>query len=403
MAAGGPLRALGASISPMQRDNYHPGFGTRAIHAGQQPDPTTGAVMTPVYLTSTYVQSAPGEHKGYEYSRTQNPTRGALEGCIAALEGGKHGLAFASGSAATDTVIHTLKAGDRVVCMDDVYGGTQRQFRRVWSHHGLSFDFVDLSSLDNARRAIMGGVKLVWVETPTNPMLKLVDIAAVAEMAHRVGAIVAVDNTFMTPYFQQPLALGADVVMHSTTKFLNGHSDVVGGALVTSNEELFERLKFLQNAVGGVAGPMDSFLVLRGLKTLHVRMARHEENGRQIAAWLEQHPKIDRVVYPGLESHPQHALARRQMTGFGGMITAFIKGDLEASRRMLSACRLFALAESLGGVESLIEHPAIMTHASVPPEKRKELGISDTLIRLSVGIEDLEDLKADLERALANV
>jgi cystathionine gamma-lyase len=385
----------------MPGDKHRHGFGTRAIHAGQQPDPTTGAVMTPVYLTSTYAQSAPGEHKGFEYSRSQNPTRFALEGCIAALEGGKHGLAFASGSAATDCVIHMLKAGDRVVCMDDVYGGTQRQFRRVWAHHGLSFDFVDLSSLDKARQAITDGVKLVWVETPTNPMLKLVDIAAVSEMAHKAGARVVVDNTFMTPYFQRPLELGADVVMHSTTKFLNGHSDVVGGALVTSDEEIFERLKFLQNAVGGVQGPMDSFLVLRGLKTLHVRMAQHEKSAMQIAGWLERHPKIDRVVYPGLESHPQHALAKKQMTGFGGMITAFIKGDLEASRRMLSACRLFALAESLGGVESLIEHPAIMTHASVPAEKRAELGISDTLIRLSVGIEDVDDLRADLDQALA--
>ncbi len=379
------------------------GFGTRAIHAGQQPDPTTGAVMVPVYMTSTYVQAAPGEHKGFEYSRSQNPTRFALEACIASLEGGKHGLAFASGSAATDCVIHLLKAGDRVVCMDDVYGGTQRQFRRVWSHHGLEFDFVDLSNLDLAKQAIRQGVKLVWIESPTNPMLKLVDIAAVSEMAHAVGAIVVVDNTFMTPYFQRPLSLGADIVMHSTTKYLNGHSDVVGGALAMSDGELFERLKFLQNAVGGVQGPMDSFLVLRGLKTLHVRMAQHGTSAREIARWLEQHPKIDRVVYPGLESHLQHALARKQMTGFGGMITAFIKGDLEASRRMLSACRLFALAESLGGVESLIEHPAIMTHASVPADKRAELGISDTLIRLSVGIEDLEDLKADLDRALAEV
>lgn len=379
------------------------GFGTRAIHAGQRPDPTTGAVMTPVYLTSTYVQSAPGEHKGFEYSRSQNPTRFALEGCIAALEGGTHGLAFASGSAATDTVVHMLKAGDRVVCMDDVYGGTQRQFRRVWSNHGLSFDFVDMSDLDAARGAIRDGVKLVWIESPTNPMLKLVDITAVSEMAHKVGAIAVVDNTFMTPYFQQPLALGADVVMHSTTKFLNGHSDVVGGALAMNSAELFEKLKFLQNAIGGVAGPMDSFLVLRGLKTLHVRMARHQENAGQIAAWLEGNPKIERVVYPGLESHPQHALAKKQMGGFGGMITAFLKGDLEASRRMLSACRLFALAESLGGVESLIEHPAIMTHASVPAEKRRELGISDTLIRLSVGIEDVDDLRADLEQALGAV
>lgn len=377
------------------------GFGTRAIHAGQQPDPSTGAVMTPVYMTSTYVQSAPGQHKGFEYSRSQNPTRFALEGCLASLEGGKHGMAFASGSAATDTVIHLLKAGDRVVCMDDVYGGTQRQFRRVWANHGLEFDFVDLCDLDAAKAAISKGVKLIWIESPTNPLLKLVDIAAVSEMAHKAGAIVIVDNTFMTPFFQRPLALGADVVMHSTTKYLNGHSDVIGGALVTSDPELNERLKFLQNAVGGVQGPMDSFLVLRGLKTLHVRMAQHGKSAGEIAAWLEAHPKIERVIYPGLASHPQHELAKRQMTGFGGMITCFLKGDLETARRMLSGCRLFALAESLGGVESLIEHPAIMTHASVPADKRQELGISDSLIRLSVGIEDLADLKADLDAALA--
>ena len=387
-------------MSPTDSDQ-HAGFGTRAIHAGQQPDPTTGAVMTPVYLTSTYVQSAPGEHKGFEYSRTHNPTRFALEGCIASLEGARHGMAFASGLAGTDTVMHLLAAGDRVVCMDDVYGGTQRQFRRVWARHGLQFDFADLSDLDAARDAVGRGAKLIWIETPTNPMLKLVDVAAVAEMAHAAGAIVVVDNTFMTPYFQRPLELGADIVVHSTTKYLNGHSDVVGGAVVTSSDELHERLKFLQNAVGGVAGPMDAFLVLRGLKTLHVRMARHEQSAREIAAWLEAHPKIERVIYPGLESHPQHELARRQMSGFGGMITCFLKGDREASRRMLSACRLFALAESLGGVESLIEHPGIMTHASVPAEQRKALGISDALIRLSVGIEDLEDLRADLEQALS--
>ncbi len=376
------------------------GFGTRAIHAGQEPDPTTGAVMTPVYMTSTYAQSAPGVHKGFEYSRTHNPTRFALEDCVASLENGRHGLAFASGSAATDTVIHMLKSGDRVVCMDDVYGGTQRQFRRVWAHHGLSFDFVDLSKLDIAKAALTQGTKLVWIETPTNPMLKLVDIAAVTEMAHKVGALVVVDNTFMTPYFQRPLDLGADIVMHSATKYLNGHSDVVAGILVTDSDEISERLHFLQNAVGGVLGPMDSFMVLRGLKTLHLRMACHAESALRIAQWLEKHPKIERVVYPGLPSHPQHALAKQQMTGFGGMITAFLKSDLEGSHRMLSACKLFALAESLGGVESLIEHPAIMTHASVPADKRQELGISDTLIRLSVGIEDLRDVQADLAQAL---
>ena len=377
------------------------GFDTLAIHAGQAPDPTTGAIMTPVYLTSTYVQSSPGEHKGYEYSRTQNPTRSALEACLAALEGGRHGLAFASGCAATDAVMHLLEAGDRIVSMDDIYGGTNRLFNRVWARHGLHFEFADLSDLDTARRAITEGTKLVWIESPTNPLLKLVDIAAVSEIAHAVGALVAVDNTFMTPCFQRPLELGADLVVHSTTKYLNGHSDVVGGAIVTDSDALRERLHFVQNSVGAVPGPMDAFLVLRGLKTLPVRMARHQENALALARWLEGHEKVQRVVYPGLTSHPQHALARRQMSGFGGMITMYLKGGLEASRRMLEACRLFALAESLGGVESLIEHPAIMTHASVPPEERARLGIDDGLVRLSVGIEDLADLKADLEEALA--
>lgn len=381
-------------------DDLSTGFGTRAIHAGQEPDPTTGAVMVPVYLTSTYAQSAPGEHKGFEYTRSHNPTRFALEDCVASLENGSHGLAFASGCAATDCVMHLLTAGDRVVCMDDVYGGTQRQFRRVWANHGLEFDFVDLSSLDIARQAITAETKLVWIESPTNPMLKLVDIEAVAKLAHAVGAIVVVDNTFMTPYFQRPLDLGADIVMHSATKYLNGHSDVVAGILVTKSDELSERLHFMQNSVGGVLGPMDSFLVVRGLKTLHLRMKQHAIAAMEIAQWLEAHDKIERVVYPGLESHPQHELAKKQMTGFGGMITAFLKSDLEGSRRMLSACKLFALAESLGGVESLIEHPAIMTHASVPADKREELGISDTLIRLSVGVEEIDDLKADLTRAL---
>ncbi len=375
-------------------------FGTRAIHAGQNPDPSTGAIMTPVYLTSTYVQASPGVHRGYEYSRTQNPTRGALEACIAALERGKHGLAFASGCATTDAVMHLCAAGDRVVCMDDVYGGTFRLFDKVWARHGIHFDFVDLSDLDRAREAITAETRLVWVESPTNPMLKLVDIAAIAEIAHAAGALLVVDNTFLTPYFQQPLTLGADIVVHSTTKYLGGHSDVVGGALVVDDDDLRERLHFVQNSVGGIAGPFDAFLVLRGLKTLHLRMERHQENALALARFLQDHPKVERVIYPGLESHPQHALARRQMRGFGGMISAHLATDLAGARRMLEACQIFALAESLGGVESLIEHPAIMTHASVPPEKRAELGISDGFIRLSVGVEALEDLRGDLERAL---
>ncbi|MDF1564184.1 MAG: cystathionine gamma-synthase [Deltaproteobacteria bacterium] len=378
-------------------------FGTRAIHAGQQPDPSTGAIMTPVYLTSTYVQTSPGEHLGYEYSRTKNPTRAALAGCIAALEDGKHGLIFGSGCATTDAVMHLLKAGDRVVCMDDVYGGTFRLFDKVWSHHGVDFDFQDLSDLEIAKKAIAPGTKLVWVESPTNPMLKLADLKALAGLAHAAGALMVVDNTFMTPYFQRPLHLGADIVVHSTTKYLNGHSDVVGGALVVNDDALFERLAFVQNSVGGVAGPMDSFLVLRGLKTLHVRMKQHAESAMEIARHLEAHPKVERVIYPGLESHPQHGLAKEQMSGFGGMISAHLKTDLGGARRMLSSCKVFALAESLGGVESLIEHPAIMTHASVPAEKRAELGISDGFIRLSVGIEDLEDLREDLDQALAAI
>ncbi len=378
-------------------------FGTKAIHAGQQPDPSTGAIMTPVYLTSTYVQTAPGEHLGYEYSRTKNPTRAALADCIAALENGQHGLIFASGCAATDAIMHLLKTGDRVVCMDDVYGGTFRLFDKVWAHHGLDFVFADLADLEVAKEAVTAGTKVVWVESPTNPMLKLADLAALAKLTHDAGALLVVDNTFMTPYFQQPLTLGADIVVHSTTKYLNGHSDVVGGALVVNDDALFERLHFVQNSAGGIAGPMDAFLVLRGLKTLHVRMARHAESAASLATWLSEHPKVERVIYPGLESHPQHALAKAQMSGFGGMISLHLKTDLEGAGRMLSACQVFALAESLGGVESLIEHPAIMTHASVPAEKRAELGISDGFIRLSVGIEDLEDLREDLEQALAKI
>ena len=380
----------------------HQGFGTRAVHAGQSPDPVTGAVMTPIYLTSTYAQDGPGEHKGYEYSRTHNLTRFALERNIAALEGGAHGFAFASGLAATDTVLHLFDHGTHVVAADDLYGGTFRLFDKVYRRHGYEFTYVDPAAGAAAvEAAIRPSTRLVWVETPSNPMLKICDLAAVAAVCQRKQVLLAVDNTFMTPFFQQPLALGADIVVHSTTKYLNGHSDVVGGAVVVNDGDLRERVAFLQNAVGAVPSPFDSFMVLRGIKTLHVRMARHDENGRAIAEWLAGHRQVDRVIYPGLPSHPQHPIARRQQRGFGGMISFDLKGDLEAARRFLKACRVFACAESLGGVESLIEHPAIMTHASVPPDRRRALGIADGFIRLSVGIEDVADLRADLEAAFA--
>ncbi len=373
---------------------------TLSIHAGQRPEPTTGAVMTPISLATTYVQSRPGEHSGFEYSRTHNPTRFALEDCVAALEGGEHGLAFASGSAATDAVMHLLSSGDHVVCMDDVYGGTRRMYEQVWTRHGVDFTFADLSRPTALAEAITPKTRLVWVETPTNPLLKLVDIAATAEVCRAHDLLLAVDNTFMTPYFQRPLELGADLVVHSTSKYLNGHSDVVGGLVISANSELHERLAFVQNSVGAVPSPFDAFLVLRGLKTLHVRMERHQENAIALAEWLEGHPQVEAVNYPGLASHPQHELAKRQMSGFGGMITARIKGDLARVSDVLAACEIFALAESLGGVESLIEHPAIMTHASVPAAERQMLGIDDGLVRLSVGIESVDDLRADLERAL---
>jgi cystathionine gamma-lyase len=378
-----------------------PRLETLAIHAGQSPDPTTGAIMTPVYLTSTYVQEGPGVHKGYEYSRTRNPTRDALEGCLAALEGGRHGLAFASGLAATDAILHLLDAGDHVLASDDVYGGTFRIFDKVFRRLGLEFSYVDMSDPEVVARGLRKDTKLIWIESPTNPMLKLVDLAEVARLARAHGARTVVDNTFATPYFQRPLELGIDVVAHSTTKYLNGHSDVIGGAVVTDDGALAERLRFLQNAVGGVPSPLDSFLVLRGLKTLHVRMARHAENALGLARFLEGHPQVERVTYPGLASHPQHALALRQMKGFGGMLTFVIRGGLAAAKAFLENVRIFACAESLGGVESLIEHPAIMTHASVPRETREALGISDGLIRVSAGIEAVEDLVADLELGFA--
>ncbi len=376
------------------------GFGTRAVHAGQAPDPVTGAVMTPIYLTSTYAQDGPGEHKGYEYSRTHNLTRFALERNIAALEGGAHGLAFASGLAATDAVLHLFDAGAHIVAGDDLYGGTFRLFDKVYRRHGFEFSYFDPTGGAAAvEAALRPGTAMVWLETPTNPMLKLCDIAAVAEVCRRRKVLLAVDNTFMTPYNQQPLALGADLVVHSTTKYLNGHSDVVGGAVVVNDDALHARLAFLQNAVGAVPSPLDAFLVLRGIKTLHVRMARHEENARVLAEWLSGHPRVQRVIYPGLAGHPQHQLARRQQRGFGGMISFDLAGGLDTARRFLRACTVFACAESLGGVESLIEHPAIMTHASLPADRRRDLGIGDGLIRLSVGIEDVDDLRADLESA----
>jgi len=375
-------------------------FGTLAVHAGQAPDPTTGAIMPPVYQTSTYVQLGLGRHRGYEYARTQNPTREALEANVAALEGGRFGVAFASGLAAIEAVAKLLQAGDHVVCGEGVYGGTYRLFDRVWRRFGLEFSFVDTSDLDEVRAALRPTTRLVHLETPTNPTLCLADIAAVAELAHAVGAWLAVDNTFATPFNQRPLELGADLVVHSTTKYLNGHSDVVGGIVVTSNDELHTQLRFLQNATGAVPGPWDCWLVLRGTKTLHLRMAAHNRNGQRVAEWLAQHPKVERVIYPGLPSHPQHALACRQMRGFTGMIAVDL-GDEGRAKRFVEGTRLFALAESLGGVESLIGHPLTMTHASVPPERRARLGITPGLVRLSVGVEDVEDLIADLDRALA--
>jgi cystathionine gamma-lyase len=379
------------------------GFATRGIHAGQSPDPTTGAIMTPIYATSTYVQESPGVHKGYEYSRTQNPTRMAYERCIADLESGTQGFAFASGMAGTATILDLLPQGAHVLASDDLYGGTYRLFTRVRERSaGLGVSYVDLGDRAAIEAAIRAETRLIWIETPSNPMLKLVDLAMVAEIAKKRGILSVADNTFASPAVQRPLEHGFDLVMHSATKYLNGHSDMVGGIVVAGeNKELAERMAFLQNAVGAVAGPFDSFLALRGLKTLALRMERHCENALAIAEHLAAHPKVARVHYPGLKSHPQHALARRQMERFGGMVTAELKGDLATARRFLERVEIFALAESLGGVESLIEHPAIMTHASLPPEQRRALGIDDTLIRLSVGIEDIDDLIDDLDQALA--
>ncbi|UNK56433.1 cystathionine gamma-synthase [Pseudoxanthomonas daejeonensis] len=377
-------------------------LATLAIHGGQAPDPSTGAVMPPIYATSTYAQSSPGEHQGFEYSRTHNPTRFAYERCVGVLEGGVRGFAFASGMAATSTVLELLDSGDHVVAMDDLYGGSYRLFERVRRRSaGLDFSFVDLCDLAAFEAAITPKTRMVWIETPTNPMLKIVDIAAVAEIARRRGLLVVVDNTFASPIVQRPLELGAHLVMHSATKYLNGHSDMVGGMVVAGDDELGERMAFLQNSIGAVQGPFDSFLALRGLKTLPLRMRAHNENALALAQWLETQPAVEKVIYPGLASHPHHALAARQMQGFGGIVSVVLKGGFEAAKRFCERTELFTLAESLGGVESLANHPAVMTHASVPVERREKLGISDALVRLSVGVEAAQDLQADIELALA--
>lgn len=377
-------------------------IATRAIHAGQEPDPSTGAIMTPIYATSTYVQESPGKHKGYEYSRTKNPTRFAYEQCIASLESGKQAYAFASGMAAISTTLEILSPLDHVLVCDDVYGGTFRLFDKVRSRSaGLKVSFVDMTDVLNIEKNIRPETKMIWVETPTNPMLKLMDLKKIASIAKKHKLISVVDNTFATPIIQRPLEYGFDIVVHSATKYLNGHSDMIGGVVVVAEDTLAGQIQFLQNSVGAIAGPFDSFLAMRGLKTLVVRMERHCENAKALAEWLEKHPKIAKVIYPGLKSHPQHALAKEQMKYFGGMISAEIKGDLKDTVRMLERCQIFSLAESLGGVESLIEHPAIMTHASLPKTQREALGIKDNFIRLSVGIEGLEDLKKDLDQAFA--
>jgi cystathionine beta-lyase/cystathionine gamma-synthase len=383
-------------------DDLRHGFATRAVHAGQEPDLAAGAIMTPIYQTSTYVQERLGQHKGFEYARTRNPTRDALERNLAALEGGRWGFAWSSGLAATDAVLKLLSAGDHVVCGENVYGGTHRLMEQVYARLGLSFTFADTRDPDAVAAARTAATRLIFVETPTNPMMRLTDLEAVAGVAHERDALLVVDNTFATPYLQNPLPLGADIVLHSTTKYLNGHSDMVGGALVTSRDDVAERLGFLQNASGAVPGPMDCWLALRGTKTLALRMRQHETSARQIAPWLDQHPAVRQVYYPGLPSHPQHDLACRQMRGFGGMISLEL-GSLERARQMVEAVRIFALAESLGGVESLIGHPASMTHASVPKAMRDAMGLTDGLVRLSVGIEDVDDLRADLDRALGLV
>jgi len=382
----------------VHKDQY--GFETRAIHAGQQPDPATGAVVTPVYMTSTYVHSEPGVYQGYDYSRAGNPTRSAFETCVANLEGARFGFAFASGCIGTTTVMHLLEQGDHIVCCDDMYGGTYRLFEEVFRKHGLDFSYVDLRDADALAAAMQPNTRMVWVESPTNPLMKLVDIARIAEIAHAGNALLMVDNTFMSPYFQRPLSLGADLVLHSTTKFVNGHSDLIGGVVITDDEDLNERLDFLHRSLGGIQSAFDSYLCLRSLKTLAVRMRAHEDNATAVARFLETHPAVDWVAYPGLESHPQHELACRQTSGHGGMLSISVSGGLEAARRVMSKVQIFTLAESLGGVESLIEHPGLMTHASLSKEQQRKVGISDGLLRLSIGIETEADLLGDLEQAL---
>ncbi|QQR59361.1 MAG: cystathionine gamma-synthase [Candidatus Melainabacteria bacterium] len=378
-------------------------FSTKAIHVGQEPDPTTGAVITPIYQTSTYVQEGIGKHKGYEYARTGNPTRTALEQCLASLENAKYGLCFASGLAAEMNIMYMLKQGDHVVVGEDVYGGTYRLFQRVMTKYGLKFSFVDSRDLSNVEKAINKETRMLWLETPTNPMLQLVDIQAATKLARSKGLITVVDNTFASPYLQNPLDLGADIVVHSTTKYIGGHSDVVGGALMTSNTEMYEELKFHQNACGGVPGPQDCFLTMRGVKTLAVRMEQHQKNAMEIAKLLSGHEGLEKVIYPGLADHPHHELAKKQMRGFGGMLSIVVKGGQDAAQRFMTGTKLFSLAESLGGVESLMCHPSTMTHGSIPKEDREARGITDGLVRLSVGIEDVEDLVEDIKTALAKI
>lgn len=376
-------------------------FSTRAIHAGQEPDPSTGAIMTPIYQTSTYAQTGMGEHKGFEYARTGNPTRSALEACVASLENGTHGLAFASGMAAESAVLSLLSAGDHMVACDDLYGGSYRIFERVMRRYNIETSYATAGNVAEYEKAIRPNTKLIWLETPTNPLLRLADIRAVAEVAHRHNLLLVVDNTFSSPYFQQPLSLGADIVLHSTTKYINGHSDVIGGAVVTSNDEVYEALKFHQNAAGAVPGPFDVWLTMRGIKTLAVRMRQHEENAHSVARFLMEHKRVEKVYYPGLASHPDHELAKQQMSGFGGMVSFQFKGTLADVEQVVRRFKIFTFAESLGGVESLVCHPASMTHGSIPKEIREARGLNDTLLRLSVGIEDIEDIIGDLEQAFA--
>lgn len=376
-------------------------FGTKAIHAGQEPDPTTGAVMTPIYQTSTYWQKSPGEHKGYEYSRGTNPTRKALENCLAALENAKYGLVFSSGMSATDAVLKLLSPGDEVITGNDLYGGSYRIFTKIFANYGIKFHFIDMTDAGNIARYINDNTKLIWIETPTNPTMQIVDISAIQQVAQANKILLAVDNTFASPYLQNPIDLGADIVMHSVTKYLGGHSDVVMGALMLNNDELYKRLWFIYNSCGATPGPMDSFLVLRGIKTLHLRMKAHCENGRRVAEFLKKHPSVDKLYWPGFPDHPNHEIAKKQMRDFGGMISFTIKGaGIEETFKVASSFKVFALAESLGGVESLINHPATMTHASIPREEREKVGVTDSLLRLSVGVEDIEDLLQDLEQAL---